>query len=162
MITISQEDPVVRIDSKTFIIDLKNNGRQRKGYSKEIKLFKLISISCLLNRLYWTWSRCRWIPTGNWAARAETLHVNFTFERQEIHISLVVKGLSWAHSIVQKFLRFQLNDGKDRKTMLEYLESTKDSKWHSNPRTVLQWLSKKLPAEVCMRKFERKWCGLLH
>lgn len=62
--------------------------------------------------------------------------------------SLVVKGLSWAHTIVQKLMRFQFNDGKDIKAMLEYLENTKDLRWHSNPRTVLQWLAKKLPAEV--------------
>ena len=59
--------------------------------------------------------------------------------------SLIVKSLSWAHTIAGKLNRFQRHDESDIRGILNYLTEQKGIVWNGDGNTVLRWLKEKLP-----------------
>src|SRR6266496_6549609 len=76
--------------------------------------------------------------------------------------SLIVKSLSWAHTVAQKLKRFEKHDKSDVTSILKYLEEHNGAQWNKDPKKVIEWLREKLPAYADeLRDSEQRYTLLL-
>jgi len=62
--------------------------------------------------------------------------------------ALIVKSLSWQHTVIQNLKRLEGNDAADIWTIFLHLQKKENIDWEEDPFNVMEWLKKNLPGYV--------------